>query len=138
MMENRPVPTPDAKPAKSQTTVAAGTVFLMYLELMILNPLIAPLARELDLAEWQIGAVVSSAALVMVIASPIWGRYGRTWGRRRVLLVTTISGTVAITVFALLTQVVAAKWPPQQRRRPVGAAPRAPTPGAGASAGVSG
>jgi MFS family permease len=71
---------------------------------MILSPLIAPLARDLDLAEWQVGAVVSVTALVMVAASPVWGRYGRLWGRRRVLLITTISGTLAIATFALLTQ----------------------------------
>lgn len=95
---------PDATAPPAQTTVAAGVVFLMYLGLMILNPLIAPLARELGLAEWQIGAVVSVASLVMVVASPRWGRLGGSWGRRRVLLLATVSGTIAIALFALLTQ----------------------------------
>ncbi|MGO1852759.1 MAG: MFS transporter [Microbacteriaceae bacterium] len=92
-------------PTPPRTGAAAGVVFLMYLGLMILNPIIAPLSRELGMAEWHLGAVVSVAALVMVIASPIWGRYGGAWGRRRVLLGTTISGTVAIAVFALIAQI---------------------------------
>ena len=90
--------------ASGQHRVAAGTVFLMYLGLMILSPLIAPIAREVGLAEWQVGAVVSAAALTMVLASPALGRYGRRWGRRRVLVVATASATVSIAAFAAITQ----------------------------------
>lgn len=90
--------------ASPQTGVVASVVFLTYLGLMILNPLVAPLSRELGLAEWQMGAVASSAALVMVVTSPLWGRYGGVWGRRRVLLIATLSGTIALAAFALITQ----------------------------------
>lgn len=88
----------------AQIGVAAGVLFFMYLGLMILTPIIAPLSRVLHLAEWQIGAVMSVAALVIALASPAWGRLGGRWGRRRVLLATTSAGTLAMVTFAALTQ----------------------------------
>lgn len=45
------------------------TVFLVYLAQMVLNPIIAPLSRDVGLAEWQIGAVISTAALMVVTTS---------------------------------------------------------------------
>lgn len=85
-------------------TTAAAAVFLVYLGLMIVNPVIAPLSRGLGLAEWQIGAVVSVAALAMVGSSTLWGRYGGVWGRRRTLLAAIGSAGASATVFAVLGQ----------------------------------
>lgn len=83
---------------------AVAALFLMYLGLMIVNPIIAPLARGLGLAEWHIGAIVSTSALAIVATSTLWGRYGGVWGRRRTLLMAIPSATAALLAFAILGQ----------------------------------
>ena len=54
----------------SQIPLLLATVFLAYLGQMTLNPIIAPLAREVGLAEWQVGVTISTAA-VMVVSSAL-------------------------------------------------------------------
>ncbi|MDO5051346.1 MAG: MFS transporter [Pseudoclavibacter sp.] len=88
----------------SRAPAPASAVFLVYLGLVIVNPLIAPLSRRLGLAEWQIGAVVSATALAVVWASPLLGRLGAVWGRRRTLLAGCGSAALAAVLFALLAQ----------------------------------
>lgn len=96
-----PAETPAAKP---QIGLALVAVLLMYTGQMILNPLIAPLSREVGLAEWQVGLMISSAAITIVLASQFWGRRSQSWGRKRVLVTTMTSGAVAMAVFAVLAQ----------------------------------
>jgi len=78
------------------------TVFLVYLAQMILNPIIAPLSREIGLREWQVGLMISTAALTMVLTSQAWGRRSLSWGRKPVLVTALVIGTVATAAFALL------------------------------------
>lgn len=49
-------------------------VLLAYMGQMILNPIIAPLSREIGLQEWHIGATISLAAIVLSLSSTTWGR----------------------------------------------------------------
>jgi hypothetical protein len=49
-----------------------GAVFLAYLGRMTLDPIIALLPREVGLPEWQVGATISTAAIMIVVTSQLW------------------------------------------------------------------
>jgi MFS family permease len=69
---------------------------------MTLNPIIAPLSREVGLAEWQIGATISAAAITLVATSQIWGRRSQSWGRKPVLVAAFALATATMTLFGLV------------------------------------
>lgn len=96
-------PGPAAAP-RPQIPLLLGSVFLVYLGQTTLNPIIAPLSREVGLAEWQIGVTISVAALALVVTSQFWGRRSQSWGRKPVLVVAFAIATVAMALFALLAQ----------------------------------
>ena len=79
------IPTAAADAPRSQVPLLLGAVFLAYLGQMTLNPIIAPLSREVGLAEWQIGVTISIAAVMIVLTSQMWGRRSQSWGRKPVL-----------------------------------------------------
>ncbi|MEL7231929.1 MAG: MFS transporter [Pseudomonadota bacterium] len=64
----------------------------------VLFAVAGPVIRDIGLSEFQLGMIVSVAALVFVIASPIWGRLSDSWGRKRVIVFGLF--TYAITSFA--------------------------------------
>lgn len=78
-------------------------VLLTYMGQMTLNPIIAPLARELGLAEWQIGLMISTAAVMVVVTSRSWGRRAQTHGARRVLLRAVGIAAAAMLGFVLVS-----------------------------------
>ncbi|MGL5927397.1 MAG: MFS transporter [Dermatophilaceae bacterium] len=80
-----------------------ATVFLAYLGQMALNPIIAPLARQVGLAEWQIGVTISTAAVMVVLSSQFWGRRSQSWGRKPVLVAALGLATLAMTGFAIIS-----------------------------------
>lgn len=75
-----------AQRTHSQIGAVTLVVLLVYMGQMTLNPVIAPLAREVGLAEWQIGLTISTAAVMVVATSQFWGRRAQARGARRVLL----------------------------------------------------
>lgn len=85
-----------------QVRVVLISVFLVYLGQMTLNPVIAPLSREVGLAEWQVGLMVSVAAIMVVVSSQFWGRRSLSWGRKPVLAAAMATATAAMALFALL------------------------------------
>ncbi len=93
---------PQAKSAP-QIPLVLGAVFMVYLAQMTLNPIIAPLSREVGLAEWQVGATISTAALMLVTTSQLWGRRSQSWGRKPVLVAALGLGTVTTAAFALVS-----------------------------------
>lgn len=86
---------------RPQIQVLLTIVFLVYLGQMTLNPIIAPLAREVGLAEWQIGVTISTAAIMVVVSSQFWGRRSQSWGRKPVLIAALLVATVSTALFAL-------------------------------------
>lgn len=92
--------TPTRTSGTPQISLLLATVFLAYLGQMTLNPIIAPLAREVGLAEWQIGVTISVAAIMVVVSSQFWGRRSQSWGRKPVLVLALGLAVVAMTGFA--------------------------------------
>ena len=84
---------------KPQIPLVLGSVFLVYLGQMTLNPIIAPLAREVGLAEWQVGVTISTAAVMVVLTSQFWGRRSQSWGRKTVLLLAFALAVVSMLAF---------------------------------------
>ena len=84
-----------------QILVVLLTVFVTYIGQNSLSPVIAPIARETGLAEWQMGMTVSGSALMVVLLSRRWGRTSQSWGRKRTLITALTLGTVAMALFAL-------------------------------------
>ena len=88
--------------ASSQVGIVLATIFLAYLGQTTLNPVIAPLSREVGLDEWQIGVTISVAAIMVVLTSQIWGRRSQSWGRKPVLIASLATCTAAMTLFAII------------------------------------
>ncbi|MBM7783874.1 MFS transporter [Tenggerimyces flavus] len=65
---------------------ALAAVLVTFSAQQLLTPLLAPLARELGLSEFQLGLVVTIAAAALTVMSPVWGRAVDTIGPRAVLL----------------------------------------------------
>lgn len=99
MKADKVAPEPNQQP---QVNIVLTTVFLAYLGQMTLNPVIAPLSREVRLAEWQVGMMISVAALMVVLTSQLWGRWSQSWGRKPVLIIAMLTTTISMTMFALL------------------------------------
>ena len=89
----------------SQIGIVLSAVFLAYLGQTTLNPVIAPLSREVGLAEWQIGLTISVAAVMVVLTSQSWGRRSQSWGRKPVLVAAL--GTCAVMTMAFFALIAA-------------------------------
>lgn len=85
-----------------QFTLLYVAVFIALWGQQALNPLIAPLAREIGMAEWQAGAMMSVGAVMVVLTSGPWGRSSQRWGRKRVLVGALLLGSASTLVFAFV------------------------------------
>lgn len=52
----------------------------------VLFALAGPVVRDAGLSEFQLGMIISAAAIVFVFASPVWGRISDSWGRKRTIV----------------------------------------------------
>jgi len=68
----------------------------------ILFAMLGPAAREIGLAEWQVGAIISASAIVFVAISPLWGSLADRWGRKNVIVTGLGSYALATLLFAWL------------------------------------
>lgn len=93
---------PAAAPITPQISLVLSAVFLVFLAHTTIGPIIAPLSREVGLAEWQIGFTISASASMVVLSSQFWGRRSQSWGRKPVLGVAFSVATVTMGMFALL------------------------------------
>jgi DHA1 family tetracycline resistance protein-like MFS transporter len=71
----------------------------------MVNPVLAPLARELGFSELTLGVVMAVGASGVVLASPFWGRRAAAWGHRPVLLISLVGAMVGLLAFAVVAQV---------------------------------
>lgn len=88
--------------ARPQVGVVLAAVFLAYLGQTTLNPVIAPLSRDIGLAEWQVGVTISVAAGMVVVTSQFWGRRAQSWGSKPVLAAALSFCAVATALFTVV------------------------------------
>lgn len=93
--------TPGAAP--DQFKLVSIIVFLAFLGQMILNPVIAPLSRSLDLQEWHVGAMISLAAVALALLSQFWGRRSLKVGAKKVFILSTLLAAAALVLFAVIS-----------------------------------
>lgn len=74
----------------------------------LLFVIFAPIARDLGLAEWQLGFVIAASNMALAVSAPRWGRVSDRLGRRTVYL-TGMAG-YAIGYAALAFGVQAGLW----------------------------
>ncbi|MDO5722192.1 MAG: MFS transporter [Actinomycetaceae bacterium] len=96
-------PKADTKlPASAQAPLLYAILMLALMGQMLLSPIIAPLAREMGLAEWHIGLTISLAAIMLAFTSGPWGRASQVYGVRPILTTAMSLGAIALGVFALI------------------------------------
>ena len=78
---------------------------MVYVGQMTLNPIIAPLARDLGLQDWQVGVTISSAALMVVLTSQVWGRRAQALGAKPVLVAALSMAVITMALFTWVTAV---------------------------------
>lgn len=85
-------------------------LFAVFTGLGVLNPLLAPLVRELGLTEIQGGLIITAAAMMFAIGSPFWGRRSEQWGRKRVMVIGMIGFAFGYGLFAFVTHMSLIGW----------------------------
>ncbi len=93
----------EAIPASAQAGLLTRIVFLSYMGQMLLNPIIAPLSREMGLREWHIGATISLSAVVLAASSTYWGRASQRLGVKRVMVTGVLIAAVSLCAFGVLS-----------------------------------
>jgi MFS family permease len=74
----------------------------------LLFVIFAPLARDLGLAEWQLGLIVAASNMALALSAPLWGTASQRLGRRPVYL-TGLTG-YAVGYAALAFAIQAGLW----------------------------
>ncbi|MEM6727605.1 MAG: MFS transporter [Pseudomonadota bacterium] len=68
----------------------------------VLFAVLGPVGRDIGLSEVQVGAIISASAIMVVLASPPWGRASDRLGRKRVLVFSVAGFAVTSALFAAL------------------------------------
>lgn len=66
----------------------------------IVFAVLAPLGREVGLAEIQVGLIIAASSVVFSIASPRWGRVSERIGRRRTMIIGLLGYSFGTALFA--------------------------------------
>jgi MFS transporter, DHA1 family, tetracycline resistance protein len=96
-----------ADPAKESKRVLGLLFIAVFSALMsqfIFLPVLPPLAREVGLSEFQTGLLITVAALMFVLGSPLWGRGTDVWGRKPVLMVGMVGVALSFYAFDFVVQ----------------------------------
>lgn len=94
---------------KPQLFIFAG-LLIVYMGFTSVNPIFAPLARELGLSEIQAGFLISISALAFTLLSSPWGRRSEVWGRKPVFLLGLVGFGVGFALFGGVAQLGLAGW----------------------------
>lgn len=87
-----------------------GGLLVVYMGFTSVNPIFAPLARELGLSEIQAGFLISISALAFTLFSSPWGRRSEVWGRKPVFLLGLVGFGVGFALFGGVAQFGLAGW----------------------------
>jgi MFS family permease len=93
---------PGARPAGRVLGLLLVAVLVAFSGQQLLSPVLAPLSRELRMTEFQLGLVITVAAVVFALGSLVWGRLVDRWGHRRVLLTGLVLGIAGLASFAVV------------------------------------
>ncbi len=76
----------------------------------LLFVIFTPLARELGLAEWQLGVIIAASNVALAISAPRWGRASDRLGRRPVYLIGLGGYALGYAALALGVQAGLSGW----------------------------
>lgn len=77
---------PEFSALRARRTLLASLV-VAGMGFTVLFPLLAPLGREMGLAELQITSIIAASSLTVFLAMPHWGRLSDRFGRKRIMMV---------------------------------------------------
>ncbi|GKU78098.1 MFS transporter [Paenibacillus sp. L3-i20] len=81
------------------------SIMICYIGFGVINPILAPLIRDVGLEEQHAGWIVSASALVMLLTSPLWGIWSDKLGRKPVMVIGLIGFALSMSIFAALVLV---------------------------------
>lgn len=85
---------------RSQAAVLILALMATAIGQSLVFAILAPLGREVGMAEVQITSIIASSALVFAIFSPAWGRLSDRVGRKPVIITGLLGYTVGTVIFA--------------------------------------
>ncbi|MDA0977774.1 MAG: MFS transporter, partial [Proteobacteria bacterium] len=94
--------TPETFPEERARRTLLTSLVIVGMGFSVYFPLLAPLGREIGLSEFQTTSIIGISALIVFIASPIWGRKSDHWGRKRVMLIGLFGFSLGTVIFTLV------------------------------------
>ncbi len=85
-------------------------LLVVYMGFTSVNPVFAPLARELNISEVQAGFLISISAFAFTIFSSPWGRRSEVWGRKPVFVLGLLGFGLGFALFGVVAQFGLAGW----------------------------
>ncbi|MEL7128026.1 MAG: MFS transporter, partial [Pseudomonadota bacterium] len=86
--------------ALQQGAIALGMV-AMGIGMTINFVVVTPLARDAGLTELEVAGVLTVSALLFAVMTPIWGRWGDRYGRKRVMIFSLLAAAATNGLFAI-------------------------------------
>ncbi|MCG8393795.1 MAG: MFS transporter [Pseudomonadales bacterium] len=83
-------------------TILLAAVGVTALGQTLVFTLLPSLGRATGLAEMQVGLIISCSSLVFALASPVWGTFSESLGRKRVLVIGLTGYSLGTLAFALV------------------------------------
>ncbi|MBT5239501.1 MAG: MFS transporter [Rhodospirillaceae bacterium] len=77
-------------------------VMIMVVGQAFLFTILPPIGRQVGMADYQIGLVMSVHGLFMLFTGPMWGAASETWGRRRVMIIGSFAFVISVVMFGLI------------------------------------
>ena len=95
-------PTADANRRRAAAVAIAPGLLAFSMGQTVLFAVAGPVIRDIGLSEFQLGLIVSAAAVMFVIASPIWGLLSDHFGRKPVIVFGLFTYAVISFAFAFV------------------------------------